>query len=161
MQSVSRPKEILDVLSRHRCEFIVIGGVCGVLHGAPISTFDLDLVHERSEGNIARLLGALDELEAYYREKPNHRIAPTAKGLQSAGHHLLNTQYGPLDLLGTVTGGEDYHELLPQTVPVQLGEAAEVRILALRMLIELKERMGGEKDRYALAMLKQLLKEKG
>jgi hypothetical protein len=35
--------EILKVLSRHKVDFIIVGGVCAVLHGAPVSTFDLDL----------------------------------------------------------------------------------------------------------------------
>jgi len=40
-------------------ETIVVGGVAAVLQGAPIATFDLDLVHRRSEENVARLQDAL------------------------------------------------------------------------------------------------------
>lgn len=39
----------LDVLARHRVDFVVVGGVAAVLNGAPISTFDLDIVHARAE----------------------------------------------------------------------------------------------------------------
>ncbi len=46
-------KEILKVLVAHGVEFVVIGGVGAVLHGAPIATFDLDIVHEQ---NLDRLL---------------------------------------------------------------------------------------------------------
>ena len=38
-------------------DFIVVGGAAAVLHGAPTSTVDLDIVHRRSEENVARLLG--------------------------------------------------------------------------------------------------------
>ena len=58
---------ILRTLARHRVEYIVVGGVAAVLQGAPISTFDLDLVHSRQPGNIVRLLKALETLEARYR----------------------------------------------------------------------------------------------
>jgi hypothetical protein len=52
---VSKPKPdflaILQTLAHHKVEFIVVGGVCAVLQGAPISTFDLDLVHSRASDN--------------------------------------------------------------------------------------------------------------
>ncbi len=56
-----RFKDALDVLARHGVEFVVVGGVAAVLAGAPISTFDLDIVPARSPANLARLLSALTE----------------------------------------------------------------------------------------------------
>ena len=47
--------------------FIVVGGVAGVLHGSPLQTKDLDIVHERSPENVGRLLNVLDRLNAYHR----------------------------------------------------------------------------------------------
>lgn len=35
--------EILRTLSEYKVDFIVVGGVCAVLHGAPMTTFDLPL----------------------------------------------------------------------------------------------------------------------
>jgi len=64
--------EILKVLKEYQVEFIVVGGVCAVLHGAPISTFDLDLVHSRAPNNIDRLMVALKTLNAHYRGR-GHR----------------------------------------------------------------------------------------
>ncbi len=54
---------IMSTLSRHDVEFILVGGVCAVLHGAPVSMFDIELVHARTGENIARLLAALEERE--------------------------------------------------------------------------------------------------
>ncbi|MGB8328982.1 MAG: hypothetical protein WCE62_02570 [Polyangiales bacterium] len=42
-------------------EFIIVGGAAAVLHGAPITTEDLDIVHRRSPENVARLRTLLDE----------------------------------------------------------------------------------------------------
>jgi hypothetical protein len=50
--------EVLRVLVAHEIKFIVVGGVSAVLQGAPIATFDLDLVHSRDSENIQRLLRA-------------------------------------------------------------------------------------------------------
>ena len=46
---------VLEVLRRHDVEFIVVGGVCAVLIGAPIATFDVDIVHSRTDENLERL----------------------------------------------------------------------------------------------------------
>jgi hypothetical protein len=50
---------ILRTLRKQKIDFIVVGGVGGVLQGAPITTFDLDVVHSRDPVNIERLLAAL------------------------------------------------------------------------------------------------------
>ena len=49
---------ILETLSANHVDFVVVGGVSAVLNGAPISTFDLDIVHSRAPENIDRLLQA-------------------------------------------------------------------------------------------------------
>ena len=41
---------LLKTLIWHEVEFIVVGGVGAVLQGAPLSTFDLDIVHLRARG---------------------------------------------------------------------------------------------------------------
>src|SRR3954447_2164849 len=93
---------ILQTLFDCGVDFIVVGGVCAVLHGAPVSTLDVDLVHSRAPENLERLLAALQDLDAYYREQPDRRLRPGPSHLASAGHQLLLTRAGPLDLLGTV-----------------------------------------------------------
>ena len=40
--------------------FIVVGGVAAVLNGAPVNTFDIDVVHSREESNVARIMQVLD-----------------------------------------------------------------------------------------------------
>jgi len=42
----------LPVLIKHEVNFIIVGGICAVLHGAPVTTFDLDIVHSRSPENL-------------------------------------------------------------------------------------------------------------
>ncbi len=48
-------------------DFIIVGGVCAVLQGVPVTTADLDIVHRRSEENVTKLLAALDALAAQSR----------------------------------------------------------------------------------------------
>ncbi len=148
---------LLKVLVEHRVDFIVVGGVCGVLHGAGIATFDLDVVHSRTPENVERLLVALDALDAYYRGQGTRRITPQASHLSSPGHQLLMTRWGPLDLLGAIGASLGYDDLLSQTVEMELEPAARVRVLNLEMLINIKEELGQEKDKAVLAILRRTL----
>jgi len=72
---------ILRVLAAHEVDFIIVGGVCAVLHGAPVTTFDLDVVHSRDDLNLGRLLATLEPLAAAYRGRGTQRLAPTREGL--------------------------------------------------------------------------------
>lgn len=151
---------ILQTLADHGVDFIVIGGVCAVLHGAPVTTFDLDLVHSRAPENLDRLLMALQALDAYYRGQGDRRLRPTLSFLASDGHHLLMTSNGPLDLLGTITRQRNYDDLLPHSVELQLKEGLRVRLLDLETLIATKEETGRDKDKAALPILRRTLEEK-
>ena len=151
---------ILHTLSKYEVEYIIVGGVCAVLHGAPISTFDIDLVHSREPSNLKRLLKALEELEAYYRDPADRIIKPKESHLSSPGHQLLLTKGGPLDLLGEIAKGRDYKELLKNTVTLKISENLKVCLLNLETLIETKEEAAQEKDRAVLAILRRTLEEK-
>lgn len=160
----TRPKpdflEILKTLREHRVDFIVVGGVCAVLHGAPVSTFDLDLVHSRAEDNIERLLAVLEQLQARYRTSSAKTLRPARSHLSSAGHQLLMTCFGPLDLLGEIGAAHGYDELVRQTVEVEVGGDLKVKVLNLPTLIQVKEETAGDKDRAVLAILRRTLEEK-
>jgi phage terminase large subunit-like protein len=53
-------EQLLEVLTRHQVEFIVIGGVAAIAHGAARVTYDLDVVYERAPANLARIVQALE-----------------------------------------------------------------------------------------------------
>jgi len=74
--------ELLRRLADAGVEFIVVGGAAAVLHGAPITTEDLDIVHRRSPENVSRLKTLLDELDARVRELANRRLRPQESALR-------------------------------------------------------------------------------
>jgi hypothetical protein len=57
-------QRILELLDEHGVEFIVVGGVAAVLHGAPVTTFDIDALVRVDADNADRLLAALTALDA-------------------------------------------------------------------------------------------------
>jgi hypothetical protein len=151
---------ILQTLAERQVNFIVVGGVCAVLHGAPISTFDLDVVHSRAPDNLDRLLAALQALDAFYRGQGDRRLTPQLSHLASPGHQLLMTRAGPLDLLGTLNPGQGYDELLEHTVELQASGDLRVRVLDLPTLIAVKEGAGRDKDKAVLPILHRTLESK-
>ena len=150
---------VLQTLVDHHVDFIVIGLVSAVLNGAPVNTFDIDMVHSRSIENIDRLVRALEEMDAYYRIQPERRFRPNSSHLLTPGPQLLMTKFGPADFLGSVTGQRGYRELLPHTIEVRPGPGFCVRVLNLEMLITLKEEAGREKDLAVLPVLRRTLEE--
>ncbi|MFZ0450062.1 MAG: hypothetical protein WAL98_12540 [Desulfatiglandaceae bacterium] len=151
---------ILRTLTEYKVDFIIVGGVCAVLHGAPVSTFDLDLVHSRDPGNIDGLMSALQSLDAYFRGQGSRIIRPTPRHLSSPGHQLLLTRAGPLDLLGMIGKGRDYKKLLKSSVEVHLSENLKVRTLRLGTLIDIKEETARDRDKAMLPILRRTLEEK-
>ena len=148
-------RAILQTLSAHEVEFIIVGGVSAVLNGAPISTFDLDIVHSREPDNLSRLTKALTALDAYYRFHPDQEIRPDKPRLDSPDHQLLMTQHGPLDVLGSIGSDQDYGDLVDHSIRLEIGDGRAVRVLDLDMLIAIKEQLNTAKDRAVLPILRR------
>jgi len=150
----------LRALHEGGVKFAVVGGVAAVLNGAPVNTFDLDIVPARDEENVAKLLRVLDTIDAIYRMQPGRRLKPDASHLRSPGHHNLITSCGPVDVLGTIGRGLGYEDLLPHTIEMETGGGVRVRVLDLATIIVLKEELAGEKDRAVLPVLRRTLEQK-
>jgi hypothetical protein len=147
---------LLRALLRHGVDFFVVGGVAAQLEGAPILTFDLDVLYDKEPENLARLLAALRELKARYRDPAGLHIEPDAEKLATLRLHLLLTELGALDVLGSIGNGLTYQDLVGRTILYQLGES-QVRVLELAAVIETKEQANRDKDRAALPVLRQTL----
>jgi hypothetical protein len=153
----ARYDEVLRRLAAGEVEFIVVV-MAGVLRGAPVLTTDLDLVHRRTAGNVARLLRVLERLDATYRHDPR-RLRPGESHLMGPGHQLLTTTHGDLDCLGSVGEGQTYEDLLDRAPALEVGEGLSVRVLDLPTLIELKEKAGWPKDFAVLPVPRATLAE--
>jgi hypothetical protein len=147
---------LLRVLLRHGVDFLIVGGVAAQLEGAPILTLDLDVLYEKSPGNLPRLLAALRELKAHYRDPAGRHIEPDLEKLETLRMHLLLTDLGALDVLAAIGNGLTYQDLAGRALAYDL-EGATVRVLELAAVIETKEQANREKDRAALPLLRQTL----
>ena len=149
----------LQDLRKREIQFILVGGLAAVLHGAPVQTYDIDLVYSREAENIDRLLNFLAEADAIFRIQAERRWRPNKSHLMGSGHLNLLTRYGPVDLLATIGQALDFSALLPHSTEMDIGGGMGVRVLDLETIIAVKEQLASEKDLAALPILRRTLIE--
>ena len=129
-----------------------------MLHGAPISTRDLDIVHARDRANVDRLLGVLDKLDARVRDLAGPHLKPSRDALMGTGQTLLVTRLGPLDCMGALHDGRDFNALVQHTVRLS-DDSLTIRVLDLPTLIAVKSEAGRPRDLLVLPLLRAILEE--
>ena len=150
---------LLTTLVRHEVAFIVVGGAAAIAHGSARLTQDLDIVYERSPGNLDRLVAAVESYKPYLRGAPpglpfRWDRATLERGL----NFTLATSLGDLDLLGEIPGGGSYIELVSGAIELNLFET-RCLCLNLTQLIYSKRAAGRPKDLEALAELEAIEEE--
>lgn len=151
--------DMLEVLVRHRVDFIVVGGVAAIVHGSPLMTGDLDILHDPKPENIPRVLAALLEMNAIYRDPAGRRIPPDEYKLSTFRMNLMKTDLGPLDILRSIGSGLSYSDLLARSEEFVIA-GFQVRVLNLEAIIESKEYADRPKDRIAIPYLREILEMK-
>ncbi len=151
---------LLRLLTESKCEFIIVGGAAATAHGSARLTLDLDVVYRRSNENIALLVSALAPLQPYLRGAPpglpfDWSEETVRKGL----NFTLSTNLGALDLLGEITGGGAYEDLLPDAGLLKIA-GVDCLCLGLDRLIEVKRAAGRPKDFEAIAELVVIQEER-
>jgi hypothetical protein len=147
---------LLGALSDAGAEFIIVGGLAATIHGSARLTQDIDLVYARRADNLERLVQALRPFEPYLRGAPRGlpfewSVATLRNGL----NFTLTTTRGDLDLLGEITGGGGFENLLPHSTTVELFGRIH-HCLNLEWLIRTKRAAGRPRDLEAIAELEAL-----
>ena len=80
---------VASLLARHGLHTVLIGNAAAALHGAPVTTIDLDFMFRRSPANLRKLKAIAKELDAvlmkpYYPASPLLRLSRDADGLAGA-----------------------------------------------------------------------------
>ncbi|MFY7923071.1 MAG: hypothetical protein ACOVSI_11700, partial [Gemmatimonas sp.] len=109
-----------------------------------------------SPANLARLVAALGPLNPYLRGAPpglpfEWSVATLRAGL----NFTLTTSAGAIDLLGEITGGGPYEDLLAHTLPITIF-GCDLQLLDLPWLVRVKRAAGRPKDLEVIAELEAL-----
>ncbi len=152
-------QDLLLRLQQQNVEFVIIGGVCSVLHGVSLITLDLDICCRFNPENLRRIEAAVQDLHPHHRLAANKIPVELTDELCVRLKNLyLQTDWGIVDCLSEVAGVGDYEVCLRRSIVHEMS-FGQFRILDLDAIIVAKEAVARDKD---LAALKQLraIKEK-
>lgn len=157
---------IIECLSRHRVEYLLVGGIGAQMHGAVRPTGDFDSLPATSKENLDRLASAMRELNARLRVEgmtdEESRALPLpidAESLARMDISTWRTDAGDPDVL-TATPTRDggrarFEELVARSERVEVGDVT-VMVAGLDDIIASKEWADRPKDREALVELREL-----
>lgn len=163
---VFQVERIFEVLDRHQVNYILVGGVAGILHGASRPTKDFDMVVPNERENHTRLAAAMNELGARYRteglsDAQARELTPPLHPSHFSASEISTwmTDAGPLDVLRDIPArtGEHlrYDDLLPRSVNSRSGPI-QIRVVGLDDLIRSKEWANRPKDHESLDELRAI-----
>lgn len=144
---------LLTRLKASGLEFVVVGGVCVVYHGAPLATFDLDICCPFGEENVRRIESAVADLHPVHRLTPERLpLAATRGSFGDLKNLYLQTDLGKLDCIGELSGIGTFETVLRRSVVADFSYGT-FRFLSLEALIASKRATGRERDLLAVRQL--------
>ena len=157
---MTRFPELLKLLETNGVAFIVVGGSAATAHGSARLTLDLDIVYQRTPENLDRIAFALAPMSPYPRGAPKGLpFRWDRRTLEFGLNFTLETSLGLIDLLGEITGGGKYEDLLAHTVQLDVF-GVSCPCIDLDTLIRVKRAAGRPKDFDALAELESIAEER-
>jgi len=153
--------QLLKRLNDAGVEYVVIGGVAAVLHGAELTTKDVDICTPLQGANLKCIFNAVDPLNPRVRMRPDLMKVPEhVWQMPDLKNLYLLTDLGIIDMLGDVPGVGDYNQVREHSEPADFGEGVAGRLLSLDALILAKRAAGRPKDLEHLRNLEVVRNEK-
>lgn len=157
---------LVEVLDRHGVDYMVVGGVAVLAHGAQRLTVDLDCLVDRSFENLGRLASAMRELNARLRvgglsdeESADLPMIIDEQRLAQMEISTWRTDAGDFDVLADMPDRAGRHlryaELVLRSTVVRYQGIA-IRVASLDDVIASKEWADRPKDHDALPELRAL-----
>jgi hypothetical protein len=152
-------RRLISTLNEHDVEFVVIGGVAVVAHGAPLATADLDICYSRQQENLQRLAWALHSLNARLRGAPEDvPFLLDDQTLARGDHFTFVTDAGDLDVIATPAGSAGFDQLATNATRADYG-GGPILVASVEDLIRMKRASGRQKDEPALHWLQGIRDE--
>jgi hypothetical protein len=140
-------RQLVEVLDRHAVDFIVIGGIAGIIHGSAHPTYDFDVLYARDKKNLERMADALRELHVTLANAPaDLPFQIDSRTLAAGSNFTFESDLGRFDILGHADGMRDYETMRAKAVTEELW-GTPVRAASIDDLIRMKKAAGRPKDR--------------
>jgi len=139
---------VARAIERHGLEAVLIGNAAAAMHGAPVTTVDLDFLFRRTPTNVKKLSAIAAELGATLYS-PFH---PASKMMR-----MMNDDDGlQVDFLGEADGVPSFEGLRNRSHRMQVGNA-RVAVADLADIIKMKRATNRPRDRAVLEILEKTL----
>lgn len=158
-----QPERLFAALADAGVDYVLIGGLAGVLHGSPAMTNDADIVPSRTDENLRRLSEALRALGARLRSVAEPEgVAFDPHPVLLAAMSVVNTttRCGDLDIAFVPDATDGYDDLITRAVTFDVNGLV-LRVAALSDVIRSKEAANRPKDHATLPVLYALREELG
>ncbi|MFO7557012.1 MAG: nucleotidyltransferase [Desulfobacterales bacterium] len=144
-------KSVARALHKARLEAIMVGNAAAAMHGAPVTTLDIDFMFRKTSGNMRKLKIVAKELDAQIL-KPYYPI--------SSLYRVVNDDTGvQLDFMSVLHGIKSFENLRSDAVEVDF-EGYKLKLASLEKIIQSKKALGRPKDNAVIDILEKTLDEK-
>lgn len=145
-------QRILEELTQHEVDYVLIGGLAAQTHGNTRMTNDVDLIPAPDPPNLERLADALQALDARVLNPGQENLEIDAKMLPRSTIWQMATPHGDIDILHDAPGAAPYPELRERALVISL-DAARVPVVGRDDLIRMKLARGRPIDKADVAAL--------
>jgi len=150
---------ILERLTQHQVDFVLVGGLAGIVHGCSYVTQDIDICCEFSVSNLLRIQKAISDLHPVHRMTPKKMpLELTEESSRNLKNLYLDTDIGTLDCLGFIDGVGDFTAVCKSAITYQVEDIL-LRILSLDGLIKAKQAMNRPRDQEMIIQLETIKKQ--
>lgn len=140
-------RQLVEALDRHAVDFIVIGGIAGIIHGSAHPTYDFDVLYARDDRNLERMAAVLQELNVtLVNAPPDLPFQVDARTLAAGSNFTFESDLGRFDILGYAEGMRDY-DIMRADSRVEVLWGFPVRTVSIDDLIRMKRAAGRPKDK--------------
>jgi hypothetical protein len=142
--------KVAKVFAEHRLEAVMVGNAAAALHGAPVTTLDIDFMFRKTPLNLKKLKAVAQSFRAvilkpYYPVSDLFLIINDEQGLQ-------------LDFMSRLDGIRSFEGLRSRSTSVRFGEH-QLKIASLADIIKSKRATGRDRDLAVLEILERTLNE--
>ncbi len=142
--------KVAKAFAEHRLEAVMVGNAAAALHGAPVTTLDIDFMFRKTPTNLKKLKAVARDFAAvilrpYYPMSGLYRMVNDDQGLQ-------------LDFMIRLDGVRSFEGLRSRAEEVEFGQHKLI-VASLADVIASKRAAGRSRDLAVLEILEKTLEE--
>ena len=141
--------DLIGILQKHDCRFVLVGGLAVLIHGHFRTTKDMDIFYEGSEENASKILKSINEFGFGYLNLTLNDV------LDKNGYIKLGREPVRIDLFCELPG-VSFDEVYAHSVDYK-DEDVTIKVIHVNHLIDNKLEVGRLQDLADVKMLKKII----